>query len=57
MYGVGSGIIYLQDFSCSSYDQSIFDCDISRYSCGHDRDVAVACFEGNNNNQVMNFCL
>jgi len=46
-YGVGKGLIALDDVRCSGTEKSIFECSHSVWgvhNCGHSEDVAISCF-------------
>ena len=47
VYGVGKGLIALDDVHCSGTEKSIFECSHGTWgvhNCGHSEDVAMSCF-------------
>jgi len=47
VYGVGKGLIGLDDVHCSGNEKRIFECSHGLWgvhNCGHSEDVAVSCF-------------
>jgi len=47
VYGVGKGLIGLDDVHCSGTEKRIFECSHGLWgvhNCGHSEDVAVSCF-------------